>query len=336
MNEPTQTENNSSKLDNDMKSNQEASKKSYDGKKSWAIVEFESDTEDDLEGFIDLVPTLWISSTNALCWYPMHQHKATIEKLAKKCVAVDTKWKCFSMKMIQEGIEDYNKGMKMLVKVSKNPNLNIHSDLDEKGKGKRMKKPNKRFDDFANIADVTTDADCTLEKKQKNTNILLTYPKLIPSIPELDFNQNKENQRPKRSNSVLPKHDKLKMINLKETDVVKQLSLSKETYFLSHVSNNDKVRQLQCIESRPDSLNRPMEIITHLSHTADHRNRNAPYSNHQGSKMPSKMMHKCAYGSDGKITLESLADAVCFFNNELSSCKITLKKMDRTIDSFMS
>lgn len=32
----------------------------------------------------------------------------------------------------------------MLVKVSKNPNSNIHSDLDEKEKGKRMKKPNKR------------------------------------------------------------------------------------------------------------------------------------------------------------------------------------------------
>lgn len=109
MNELTQTENNSPKLDNDMENNQEASysKKNYDERKSWAIVKFESDIEDDLEGFIDLVPTSWISNTNALCWYPMHQHKATIEKLAKKCVAVDTKWQCFSMKMIEEGIGMY-------------------------------------------------------------------------------------------------------------------------------------------------------------------------------------------------------------------------------------
>lgn len=55
MNELTQTENNSPKLDNDMENNQEASysKKNYDERKSWAIVKFESDIEDDLEGFID-------------------------------------------------------------------------------------------------------------------------------------------------------------------------------------------------------------------------------------------------------------------------------------------
>lgn len=110
------------------------------------------------------------------------------------------------------------------------------------------------------------------------------------------------------------------MINSKETGVIKQVP--KETDFhsiTSRVSNNDKARQLQCVKDRPDFLNRPMEIVTHLAHTADHRNRNAPYSSHQGCKMPSRMMHKCAYGSDGKITLESLADAVCFLSSKLST-----------------
>lgn len=38
--------------------------------------------------------------------------------------------------------------MKLLVKITKNPNAILYSDLEEKGKGKRMKKPNKYFDDF--------------------------------------------------------------------------------------------------------------------------------------------------------------------------------------------
>lgn len=36
----------------------------------------------------------------------------------------------------------------MLVKVSKNPNSTLHSDVEEKGKGRKKKKPNKRFDNF--------------------------------------------------------------------------------------------------------------------------------------------------------------------------------------------
>lgn len=43
--------------------------------------------------------------------------------------------------------ENYDKGMKMLIKISKNPNAKLYSDIEEKGKGKRLKKPNKHFNE---------------------------------------------------------------------------------------------------------------------------------------------------------------------------------------------
>ncbi|XP_071649927.1 uncharacterized protein [Temnothorax longispinosus] len=45
--------------------------------------------------------------------------------------------------------------------------------------------------------------------------------------------------------------------------------------------------------------------------------------------------HKCAYTSDGEVTLQSLADAVCFLGNQLWSCKLMLKVTDKTINSFI-
>lgn len=42
---------------------------------------------------------------------------------------------------------NYDRGMKMLIKIAKNPNAVLYSDVEEKGKGKRLKKRNKYFYD---------------------------------------------------------------------------------------------------------------------------------------------------------------------------------------------
>lgn len=107
----------------------------------------------------------------------MSEHKTTIQKLVKNCAKSDSKWNCFSIKKIQGGIgkdyndiiswqkfcflmiyilsliikiytENYDRGMKMLVKIAKNPNASLYSHIEDKGKRKRLKKPVQHFDDL--------------------------------------------------------------------------------------------------------------------------------------------------------------------------------------------
>lgn len=62
--------------------------------------------------------------------------------------------------------------MKLLVKITKNPNAILYSDFEEKGKGKRMKKPNKYFDDFDQENDFDQkNKQSTLPPLPKLTNI---------------------------------------------------------------------------------------------------------------------------------------------------------------------
>jgi len=78
-----------------------------DEMKMWAIVQFDDCPEADIEEFMDLVPTAWISSRNSLCWYPMALHKSTVQKLPKNCEKVDPKWDYFSMKIMEDGIGNF-------------------------------------------------------------------------------------------------------------------------------------------------------------------------------------------------------------------------------------
>ncbi|XP_039313293.1 uncharacterized protein LOC113003753 isoform X2 [Solenopsis invicta] len=59
------------------------------------------------------------------------------------------------------------------------------------------------------------------------------------------------------------------------------------------------------------------------------------FSSAKGCKMKSKTNHKCAYSSDGEVTLESLADAICHLNAEILSYKLILRKIDKNIESFL-
>lgn len=71
--------------------------------------------------------------------------------------------------------------MKMLVKLSKNPNATLRSDAEEKGKGKRLKKMNKRFVDSDN--EQTKIPKKRVEQKRVETPLppFPTYtPKQLP------------------------------------------------------------------------------------------------------------------------------------------------------------
>jgi len=89
----------------------------------------------------------------------------------------------------------------MLVKVSKYPNSTLFSDLDEKGKDQRKKKPSKRFD-----YPIDASKDYALLKKEKREqSILPPIPKMASTAqtPAMHLKKNKENA-PQRQSSVLP------------------------------------------------------------------------------------------------------------------------------------
>lgn len=60
--------------------------------------------------------------------------------------------------------------MKMLVKIAKNPNATLCSDVEEKGKGKRLKKSIKYFDD--------SDKENNVVKRRNAQSTLPPVPKL--------------------------------------------------------------------------------------------------------------------------------------------------------------
>jgi len=111
MNESKETGNGSLVVDNETLPSY---KTLSDEIKMWAIVQFDDCPEADIEEFMDLVPTAWISSRNSLCWHPMALHKSTVQKLAKNCEEVDPKWDCFSMKIMEDGIGNFFTGSLLL------------------------------------------------------------------------------------------------------------------------------------------------------------------------------------------------------------------------------
>lgn len=70
----------------------------------WSIVHFESDEEENVEGFSDLVPSSWITAKGTLSWFPINEHRGTINKLVKQCTKPKPEWNCFSIKKIEESI----------------------------------------------------------------------------------------------------------------------------------------------------------------------------------------------------------------------------------------
>lgn len=76
--------------------------------------------------------------------------------------------------------EKYEQGMKMLVKISKNPNATLYSDIEERGKGKRLKKPIKHFDDSNKENNIKT---------KRNIQSIPPFPKLANVSKAAQANQ---------------------------------------------------------------------------------------------------------------------------------------------------
>jgi len=186
----------------------------------------------------------------------------------------------------------------MLVKVSKYPNSTLFSDLDEKGKGQRKKKPSKRFD-----YPIDASKDYALLKKEKREQpILPPIPKIASTAqtPAMHLKKNKENAL-QRQSSVLPisENSPLTMINSKEV-YVSNVRMKKARF-----SCKEKPMQhLPLVENRSKSITEAFPQVS---------------PKRIGCKMQPKATHKCAYANDdGEVTLESLADAVCFLSSMLA------------------
>lgn len=97
----------------------------------------------------------------------------------------------------------------MLVKVSRDPNSTLHSDIEEKGKGKRIKKPKKQYD--AEIIETNI-----LDKGR--LSILPPIPKFTPvtNTSSLHLNENKENQLHLSKHAKKPLTDR-QLSNIKDS-----------------------------------------------------------------------------------------------------------------------
>lgn len=132
-------------------------------------------------------------------------------------------------------VENYDRGMKMLIKISKNPNVPLYLDLEEKGKGKRLKKVSKKMID----SDEENSQNKKIRKEKKLPPIpkLATTKKAVPTIPPLSalnniatVNQFHEHQELSfLNNNYIPQKISKEVIPAKESSlgITKQF----ETYF---------------------------------------------------------------------------------------------------------
>ncbi|XP_036147216.1 uncharacterized protein LOC118647094 [Monomorium pharaonis] len=51
--------------------------------------------------------------------------------------------------------------------------------------------------------------------------------------------------------------------------------------------------------------------------------------------IPLNIKHKCTYTEDGEASLNFVANAICYLNTEVASCKLMLRKIDKNLESFM-
>lgn len=196
----------------------------------------------------------------------------------------------------------YDQGMKMLVKLSKNPNATLYSDIEEKGKGKRMKKPVKHFDDSEKENNP---------KKERNIQ--------LPLLSQLT-NAKKSSQ----SSQPLPnKVDKIKKsfidkVSSSHNNLQKLISDAHEINVSAEISKNKDYTVYKGVKPKENSISmgkyksKPATITSGRVCSSQ-----AFSSNPTGCKICSMNEQKCAYTPKGEVTLESLANAICYLNGKL-------------------
>lgn len=187
------------------------------------------------------------------------------------------------------------RGMRMLVKIEKNPSATLYSDIEEKGKGKgkHLKKPVKYFE---------SDKE-NLKKRFKVQSTLPPIPKLMsksahPSQPLSD----KVNEKVKRQTLSL------------DTNEQRSVFISHRINVPYEIPKNKNHKECKGIKPSQESSRLLTEM--HKSSTIVSEKRSHEKFSLSRCKIHSKMNHKCAYTSE-EVTLESVADAICYLNNML-------------------
>lgn len=201
--------------------------------------------------------------------------------------------------------ENYDKGMKKLIKISKNPNAKLYSDIEEKGKGKRLKKPNKHFNE-------SDKENQSVKKRRRHVQSMLPP---LPSIPKITNMCNLS-----QANQLLPeKMDKVIACTSKCTDeVCSSLDNSEQELLSSYDVNETPSKSYMASKKIKFSQEDSSLTETHQStFNSSERICHSGKISSNGCKIQSKLNHNCCYTSEGKVTLESLADAICHFSGML-------------------
>lgn len=193
--------------------------------------------------------------------------------------------------------ENYDKGMKMLVKLSKNPNATLYSDIEEKGKGKRMKKPIKHFD----------------SNKENNPK----QRRMLPPLPQLTY-ANKSSH----SSQPLPgKVDKIKRPFVDNAEpskkhVKKSISVSEEINVSREISKNKDYRTYKEVSPIKES-SMEMHKSKSAAVSSEKKCSSEEFSSSSGCKICPINQQKCAYTSREEVTMESLAHTIYHLNGKL-------------------
>lgn len=167
--------------------------------------------------------------------------------------------------------------MRMLIKLTKNPNASLHSDLEEKGKGKRLKKTTNRFVD-----------DSEKENTHKKYN---RKEQTLPPIPKLSL--------PDSKNASIDNQSYKRQVLFSSLITTKNNGVSQEPNSKEKKSANESITE------------QPASKFTKTNLRID---RNEETVKKEGCKIPLNIKHKCAYTEDGEATLHSVADAICYLN----------------------
>ncbi|XP_029346545.1 uncharacterized protein LOC107882671 isoform X1 [Acyrthosiphon pisum] len=149
----------------------------------WCLILLYDNQDDADEKSPDLIPDSWIIN-KINCWYPLDFKISTIKKYARSMEIPDyDKWTKCKVDIIEENIDNYEYGLKLMYKLNKNANL--HSEIEERGRGLRVKVKAKRS--LEQHYSSNSDEDDNILLKEKPTSYP-TFPKKQKNQSQL-FNE---------------------------------------------------------------------------------------------------------------------------------------------------
>ncbi|XP_071653378.1 uncharacterized protein [Temnothorax longispinosus] len=186
--------------------------------------------------------------------------------------------------------------MKMLVKFSKNLNATLYSDFEEKGKGKRLRKPIKYFDDKS-------------DNNKKKNNTKRRNIQSIPPLPKLaNASNSAQASEPVKVNKMI-KSSCVDKASSSDNNVKSQNSYVTHEINVSHERSKNK-NYMDCKEVKLlQETSCSTEMRKSAATTSDKKLSSQKCSS---SDKGSTIDPKCTSAKEGKesATLESLADAI--------------------------